>query len=122
VSVEARSVPPSVERVLALVRARAGERDADALLAVARQVLDEERVRLGVADSGAGRTVDARSPAEHAADVLARLAAFEAGAGPVRVLNATGVIVHTNLGRAPWPQAAIRAAAEAAGDPLPATP
>jgi L-seryl-tRNA(Ser) seleniumtransferase len=118
VSVEARSVPPSVERVLALVRARAGERDADALLAVARQVLDEERVRLGIADSGAGRTVDARSPAELAADVLARLAAFEAGAGPVRVLNATGVIVHTNLGRAPWPQAAIRAASEAAGGPL----
>ena len=30
------------------------------------------------------------------------------------MLNGTGVIVHTNLGRAPWPEAAIRAAADAA--------
>jgi L-seryl-tRNA(Ser) seleniumtransferase len=30
------------------------------------------------------------------------------------VINATGVIVHTNLGRAPWPDAAVRAAREAA--------
>jgi L-seryl-tRNA(Ser) seleniumtransferase len=32
-----------------------------------------------------------------------------------RVLNATGVIVHTNLGRAPLPEAVLRAALEAAG-------
>jgi len=31
-----------------------------------------------------------------------------------RVINATGVILHTNLGRAPWSPAAVRAAAEAA--------
>ena len=30
------------------------------------------------------------------------------------MINATGVIVHTNLGRAPWPDAAIRAARAAA--------
>jgi L-seryl-tRNA(Ser) seleniumtransferase len=34
------------------------------------------------------------------------------------VVNATGVIVHTNLGRAPWPEAAIRAAEAATRDPL----
>ena len=30
------------------------------------------------------------------------------------MINATGVIVHTNLGRAPWPGAAVAAAAAAA--------
>jgi L-seryl-tRNA(Ser) seleniumtransferase len=34
------------------------------------------------------------------------------------VINATGVIVHTNLGRAPWPEAALRAARTAASQPL----
>jgi L-seryl-tRNA(Ser) seleniumtransferase len=44
----------------------------------------------------------------------ARLAARPA-AGPVRVVNATGVLLHTNLGRAPLAAAAVEAAVRAAG-------
>ena len=46
-------------------------------MALARDVVDEERMRLAVAEADA-----ARSPEDLAADVLARLAAFEGGAGP----------------------------------------
>jgi len=47
-------------------------------------------------------------------DVVALMLSF--GELPLTaVINATGVIVHTNLGRAPWPQAAIEAATAAAG-------
>jgi L-seryl-tRNA(Ser) seleniumtransferase len=99
--------------VLVVVRPRARDRDPEALAALAREIVDEERLRLAVAEAGA-----ARSPEALGEDVLARLAAFEGGAGPTRVLNGTGVIVHTNLGRAPWPEAAIRAAADAAAGTL----
>ncbi len=106
-----RPHPPSVEAVLAVVRGRIdGTREPAALLAATRAVVDDERERLG---GGAGpRTLDGLAEA-----VSERLDAV-ASAGPIRVINATGVIVHTNLGRAPWPDAAISAAAEAAGDYL----
>jgi L-seryl-tRNA(Ser) seleniumtransferase len=104
--------PPSVERVLAAARPATAGRDALAVLAMARAVVDEERERLARRPA-AGPA--ARGAAELGREVAARLAAFEAGAGPERVINATGVIVHTNLGRAPWPEAAIRAARDAAG-------
>ena len=37
-------------------------------------------------------------------------------AAPPAVINATGVVIHTNLGRAPWPAAAISAVAQLAPD------
>jgi L-seryl-tRNA(Ser) seleniumtransferase len=104
--------PPSVERLLAAARPRAGEREHDALAAAARGVIAAERERLA-AGGGAARSLD-----ELAEVVVARLDAHVAGSLPTRVLNATGVIVHTNLGRAPWPEAATRAADAATRDPL----
>ena len=116
-----RPHPPSVERVLRAARPGVGEREADAVLAVAQQVVDEERTRLA-----AGQTP--REVAELGALVVARLEAFDGvtrtglgagattgvGTGPTAVINATGVVVHTNLGRAAWPRAAIEAARLAA--------
>jgi L-seryl-tRNA(Ser) seleniumtransferase len=103
--------PPSVERLLAAVRPRVGEREHEALLAAARGVLAEERERLAAGDP-------ARPLGTLAHVVVARLDGFLAAAFPARVINATGVIVHTNLGRAPWPDEAIRAAESAAREPL----
>jgi len=103
--------PPSVERVLAAARPRIGEREPAAVLAVARGVVDEERSRLRDGDAPS-------SPEDLANLVVERLAAFERGTGPAAVINATGVIVHTNLGRAPWPAAAIEAARAAAAEAL----
>ena len=98
--------PPSIERVLAAAGSRLGDREHAAVVAAAREIVAEERVRLS---SGS----DATSVGALADVLVSRL---EASAAPdlVPVVNATGVILHTNLGRAPWPDAAIRAAASAA--------
>ena len=96
--------------MLSAARADTTDRDPAAVLAMARAVVDEERARL----AGSGPKTTAREPETLARDVVARLDALEHTVGPERVINATGVIVHTNLGRAPWPDAAIRAARAAA--------
>ena len=90
-----RPRPPSVEAVLKRLRESADGVDHDALTAVARAVVDEERANLE--RGGAPRDPDAL-----AADARDRLGRF-ADAGLVPVINATGVIIHTNLGRAAWP-------------------
>ena len=106
-STEARSRPPSVEAVLAAVRRELdGTVDRDAMTAAARSAVAAERERLA---AGAEPTsVDGL-----AADVVDRLVSYSRVALPTAI-NATGVIIHTNLGRAPWPKAAIEAAAAAA--------
>lgn len=91
-----------------------GTRDRGTLASLARAVIADERSRLAAGE-----------PAAHlqllAGEVCDRLDAL---ADPQRALppiaiNATGVILHTNLGRAPWAAAAIEAATAAAqGYPL----
>ncbi|MFL5676408.1 MAG: L-seryl-tRNA(Sec) selenium transferase, partial [Chloroflexota bacterium] len=101
-----RPRPPSVERLLAVTRTRAGgEYDATALTKTARATIDDERARLVSGEEP--RTIDELADAVHT-----RLEDFLDGDIP-GAINATGVIVHTNLGRAPWPDEAIAAVAGA---------
>ena len=100
--------PPSVERLLTVVRRRVdGRRSGAALLAAARTTIAEERRRL--ASGLAQRPIDQLATA-----TLERLDSPARAAVPTAI-NGTGVIIHTNLGRAPWPRAAIEAAAAATG-------
>jgi L-seryl-tRNA(Ser) seleniumtransferase len=109
--------PPSVERVLAAARSGLADRDRDAVVAVAREVVAGERARLaaGIAAASLDRL---------AADLLDRLQWFDgigddatASVRIARAINATGVLLHTNLGRASWPAEAIAAASAAAAGP-----
>ena len=107
------SRPPSVERVLAVVRERFdGGVDAVVLRDAAREVLEVERANL--------RSGEPPQSLEALADeVEFQLVTREQF--PVEtliVINATGVIVHTNLGRAPWPLEVAAAAADAASNYL----
>jgi L-seryl-tRNA(Ser) seleniumtransferase len=98
--------PPSVDRLVSVVGAEL-EPDVDrpAIVALARAVIDEERRRLatGARPSSEDDLADA---------LLERIEVLgdTALTIPPRVINATGVVLHTNLGRAPWPRAARVAA------------
>ena len=105
--------PPSVERVLAVVRERLdGSVDAVVLRDAAREVLEVERASL--------RSGEPPQSLEALADEIEfHLAARERSlVETLLVINATGVIVHTNLGRAPWPLEVAAAAADAANNYL----
>ena len=99
---------PSVDRLLSdeRLRALADEVSHDTVAALARERLED--VRLGVTDGVAPPTLDALVD-----DVCAIAAALLAPA-PAPVINATGVVLHTNLGRAPLSDAASEAVARAA--------
>ena len=111
-STTSRPRPPSVEQVLVRLRLddSQADRDPDALADAARSVVADERRRLA---EGAEPTSLA-DLAEAAGDALRSLERVAIGT----TINATGVIVHTTLGRAPWPRAAIEAAAAASGEYL----
>ncbi|MBI4336842.1 MAG: L-seryl-tRNA(Sec) selenium transferase [Chloroflexi bacterium] len=99
---------PSVDRLLAhpLVQRIAETYQREAVLAAVRRHL--ERAREGVAQGESAPSLEAL--AEGVAHEVASL--WQPGPRPV--INATGVILHTNLGRAPLSEEALSAVAEAA--------
>src|SRR5581483_11491547 len=105
---------PSVDRLLNHPRCRAllAGASRDYVTRQCRALLDE--LRAAIRAGKAIETIDEES-------LLAKLAgriALERGSKLTRVVNATGTILHTNLGRALLPQAAIDAAVRAGHSPV----
>lgn len=106
---------PSVDALLRSATGRALKPDIGAarLSSLARQVTDElRRELLAGASAERPRPADNCSPANLLMEAEKRLATahrIEAAQGLRRVINATGVVLHTNLGRAPLSEAARRA-------------
>ena len=102
---------PSVNEVLDLpsVHALTQHHSHDAVVVAIREELEDHRRRLRQNESANGETT-VEDFAERVRDRL------EQGARPRlrRVINATGILLHTNLGRAPLAESAARAAYEAA--------
>lgn len=99
---------PSVDRVLsdARLRALSAEYSGDAIVALVREELDAARLAVGRGDE---------TPALEAIVEAVDRRARSALAPSLRpVINATGVIIHTNLGRAPLSDETIAAMAQAA--------
>jgi L-seryl-tRNA(Ser) seleniumtransferase len=106
-AVDARRKVPSVD---ALLRSEPGRR---AIASFGRPLLKRTIARtLDEARGSAERGIEPPSDDEllaHAIGLASKIAT-----GLTHVINATGVLLHTNLGRAPLPEQAARAAAQAA--------
>ena len=99
---------PSVDSVLSLpnVAAAASTFSRDWIVELTREELDSARQRVRQGGEADG--------AEEIAALVCRRIDESGRAEPRRVINATGVVIHTNLGRAPLSRAAMQAAEEAA--------
>lgn len=99
---------PQIQRLIETAERAGAARDVPRawLVEALRRVLDGARAELK------GGAAETPSPAELLRRAEAALAAAER---PTlrRVINAAGVVLHTNLGRSPLPEAALHAMAEA---------
>lgn len=101
---------PAVHEILAVsaLREQTDQYGHNRLVAAVREALAELRARLA-----RGELVDGEANAEAVA--LCAIRQLQATMRPklVRVINATGIVLHTNLGRAPLSREAAEAAREA---------
>src|SRR5438105_9226639 len=97
---------PSVDAVLRSAEAHALRATCSAafLAATARALLDgwRDEIRSGALDAAGLQARIDRAGAALAEAVQRRIRA-----PLVAVVNATGVVVHTNLGRSPWPERVV---------------
>jgi len=102
---------PAVNEVLQVptVQALAGGHAHERIVDAVRQELAELRRRLAE-----GTTLDGRISAEAVAALVSERIGRQSQATLRPVINATGIILHTNLGRAPLAEEAAQAAGEAA--------
>jgi L-seryl-tRNA(Ser) seleniumtransferase len=100
---------PKVDRLLE-------REDVTALAAIHPRLLVIEAVREAI-EAVRAEILDGGSPdvsEDAVAAHVARLVAVKAQSSLRRVINATGIVVHTNLGRSPLAEAAVSAVAEVA--------
>jgi L-seryl-tRNA(Ser) seleniumtransferase len=99
---------PSVDSVLATpeVADAAQSYSREWVVGLVRLELDQARQRIRNGDGAPGLAEVAEAVGQRIKDAVR--------AEPRRVINATGVVIHTNLGRAPLSRAALQAAEEAA--------
>ena len=107
---------PSVDQLLRTFSANCVEElGAERLKGFARRVIDGMRVELPGRPVERSQTLSSEALLAEAVHRLQILCASDSRSALRRVINATGVILHTNLGRAPLSENAKTAITEAAG-------
>jgi L-seryl-tRNA(Ser) seleniumtransferase len=107
---------PSIDRLLNRPETRAllGEFSREYLTDTCRRILDDLRAAIRRGEPVGVDEIDERRIVER----LAREVEASRRSSLVRVINATGTVLHTNLGRALLPEAAIEALCVAARHPV----